>query len=113
MLRIDVGGNGYAIPSDNPFATGAGGRPEIWAVGLRNPWRFSFDITGQIYIADVGESAREEVNVAPATSGGLNYGWDRIEGTLCVGATICDTKALTPPVFEYTHASRGCAILRG
>ncbi|KDR38707.1 PQQ-dependent sugar dehydrogenase [Caballeronia glathei] len=113
MLRIDVRGNGYAIPSDNPFATGAGGRPEIWAVGLRNPWRFSFDITGQIYIADVGEAAREEVNVAPATSSGLNYGWDRIEGTLCVGAATCDTTGLTPPVFEYTHASGGCAILGG
>jgi len=113
MLRIDVRGNGYAIPSDNPFATGSGGRPEIWAVGLRNPWRFSFDKTGQIYIADVGESAREEVNVVPATSGGLNYGWDRIEGTLCVGAATCDTTALTPPVFEYTHESGGCAILGG
>jgi glucose/arabinose dehydrogenase len=113
MLRIDVRGNGYAIPSDNPPATGAGDRPEIWAVGLRNPWRFSFDKTGQIYIADVGESAREEVNVVPATSGGLNYGWDRMEGTLCVGAATCDTTALTPPVFEYTHASGGCAILGG
>jgi glucose/arabinose dehydrogenase len=113
MLRIDVRGNGYAIPSDNPPATGAGDRPEIWAVGLRNPWRFSFDMTGQIYIADVGESAREEVNVVPATSGGLNYGWDRMEGSLCVGAATCDTTALTPPVFEYTHASGGCAILGG
>lgn len=113
MLRIDVRGNGYAIPSDNPPATGAGDRPEIWAVGLRNPWRFSFDKTGQIYIADVGESAREEVNVVPATSGGLNYGWDRMEGTLCVGAATCDTTGLTPPVFEYTHASGGCAILGG
>jgi glucose/arabinose dehydrogenase len=113
MLRIDVRGNGYAIPSDNPPATGAGDRPEIWAVGLRNPWRFSFDKTGQIYIADVGESAREEVNVVPATSGGLNYGWDRMEGTLCVGAATCDTAGLTPPVFEYTHASGGCAILGG
>jgi glucose/arabinose dehydrogenase len=113
MLRIDVRGNGYAIPSNNPFANGAGGRAEIWALGLRNPWRFSFDTTGLLYIADVGEAAREEVNVVSVDSGGLNFGWDRIEGTLCVGAATCDMSGMTAPVFEYSHANGGCAILGG
>lgn len=113
MLRIDVRGTSYAVPPDNLFASGSGGRGEIWARGLRNPWRFSFDTTGQIYIADVGQSAREEVNVQPATSAGLNYGWNRIEGTQCVGATTCDTTGMTPPTFEYDHANGECAILGG
>lgn len=113
MLRIDVRGAGYAVPQDNPFASGSGGRPEIWAFGLRNPWRFSFDSTGHIYIADVGEGAREEVNVVPATSGGLNYGWNRAEGTACVGTSPCDMAGLTPPAFEYSHDGGGCAILGG
>ena len=113
VLRLDVRGGSYAIPPDNPFAGGAGGRAEIWASGLRNPWRFSFDTTGLLYIADVGEGAREEVNVMPATAAGLNYGWDRTEGTTCVGAATCDTTGLTPPAFEYSHAGGGCAILGG
>ncbi|QET04884.1 PQQ-dependent sugar dehydrogenase [Cupriavidus pauculus] len=113
VIRIDVRGTGYAVPPGNPFANGAGGRAEIWARGLRNPWRFSFDTDGLLYIADVGEGAREEVNVQPATAGGLNYGWDRIEGTACVGAATCDTTGLTPPAFEYSHADGGCAILGG
>ncbi|WP_420995760.1 PQQ-dependent sugar dehydrogenase [Cupriavidus sp. 30B13] len=116
MLRLDVGGAAgqpYVVPPGNPFAGGAGGRAEIWALGLRNPWRFSFDTTGLLYLADVGEGQREEVNVEPASSGGLNYGWNRTEGTLCFGASPCDMAGLTPPVFEYPHSGGGCAIVGG
>src|SRR6266480_6733106 len=86
MLRIDVdGASPYAIPATNPFRNTPGARPEIWAYGLRNPWRFSFDRqTGDLFIADVGQGAREEVNLQPAASaGGENYGWRRMEGTSC------------------------------
>ncbi|WP_444635098.1 PQQ-dependent sugar dehydrogenase [Cupriavidus oxalaticus] len=79
---------------------------------MRNPWRFAFD-AGQLYIADVGQDQREEVDVAAATSGGLNYGWNRMEGTACVGAATCDTAGLTLPVFEYGHDAGGCAIVGG
>ncbi len=113
MLRIDVRGAGYAVPSNNPFANGSGGRGEIWARGLRNPWRFSFDKTGLIYIADVGQDAREEVNIVPAASAGLNFGWARVEGTVCVGSSSCDTTGLAPPAFEYDHSDGSCAILGG
>ncbi|WP_423193944.1 PQQ-dependent sugar dehydrogenase [Cupriavidus sp. H18C2] len=113
MLRIDVRGNGYAVPPDNPFASGGGGRGEVWARGLRNPWRFSFDSAGLVYIADVGQDAREEVNIVPASAPGLNYGWVRLEGTVCVNGTNCDTTGLTPPAFEYSHDDGSCAILGG
>src|SRR5690606_19688414 len=85
ILRIDVGGGApYAVPEDNPYVGVAGARPEIWAWGLRNPWRFSFDhVGGFLYIADVGQNEREEVNVAPATLGGVNYGWNTMEGSIC------------------------------
>lgn len=113
ILRIDVSGASYTVPAGNPFAGGAGGRHEIWATGLRNPWRFSFDTNGLLYIADVGQGQREEVNAMPTASGGLNYGWDRLEGTACVSATACDPAGLTAPVFEYSHDAGGCAIVGG
>jgi glucose/arabinose dehydrogenase len=103
MLRLDVdGGNPYAIPPDNPYV-GAGGenppREEIWLSGLRNPWRWSFDRrTGDLYIADVGQGALEEVNVIPAGQSGLNLGWKLMEGTNCNQA---DCSAFTPPVHVY------------
>jgi len=113
MLRIDVSGaSGYGLPAGNPFVGQSGSRGEIWALGLRNPWRFSFD-AGLLYIADVGEDQREEVDVAPATSAGLNYGWNRTEGTACVGAAACDKTGLTMPVFEYGHDAGACAIVGG
>ena len=109
MLRIDVHGDdfptdptrNYAIPAGNPFAA-AGGAPEVWALGLRNPWRDSFDpATGALYIADVGENQREEINVVPAGApGGLNFGWNLREGTL--GPS---NPALTDPTLEYSHGS--------
>lgn len=120
IFRIDVDaqpatGLAYAIPPDNPFVARPGVRPEIWAYGLRNPWRFSFDReTGDLWIADVGQNAREEVNVEPAGfPGGANYGWSIMEGTRCYRpATGCDTAGLVLPVFEYTHDD-GCSITGG
>ena len=104
MLRIDVdAGMPYGVPADNPFRGNAAALPEIWALGLRNPWRFSFDrATGEMYVADVGQSAREEVNVAPRGAGGQNYGWNVMEGTACHRpSTGCPTAGLTLPVLDY------------
>lgn len=120
MLRLDVSASSlvqpYAIPATNPwFNDNSGRRPEIWAYGLRNPWRFAFD-AGNLYIADVGQDRREEVNVALSTQGGLNYGWDTMEGSLCYNATSCAQVGLTLPVFEYDHGSNdanGCSITGG
>jgi glucose/arabinose dehydrogenase len=116
LLRLNVtNGLPYQIPASNPFV-GEAGRDEIWAWGLRNPWRFSFDrLTGDLLIADVGQSQREEVNLELADfSGGANYGWKCIEGTLtnpC--ATACAAPGMTPPVIEYTHVSGRCSITGG
>lgn len=115
MLRIDVdGGTPYGIPTDNPFINDAAARDEIWAYGLRNPWRFSFDRqAGDLYIADVGQSAWEEVDVQPAASdGGENYGWNIMEGAHCFNAATCDQTGLTLPVQEYSHGD-GCSITGG
>jgi glucose/arabinose dehydrogenase len=117
VLRLDVNGDdfpadatrNYAIPPDNPFV-GRLGDDEIWAFGLRNPFRASFDrMTGDFYIGDVGQSSREEVDFQPADSkGGENYGWKVLEGTLCFDDTIlenpsCDDPALVPPIHEYSQ----------
>ena len=121
LLRIDVesGVSPYAIPDDNPFAQTAGYRGEIWALGLRNPWGFSFDKqTGDLYIGDVGEGEFEEVNYQPASSkGGENYGWALLEGIHCHVAPhqptlLCDIEGLTQPVAEYPR-SQGCAVIGG
>src|SRR5438132_1445888 len=116
ILRIDVNGAApYAIPATNPFRSTPGARPEIWAYGLRNPWRFSFDRqTGDLFIADVGQGTREEVDFQPAASaGGENYGWRRMEGTLCYNPSSgCNDGTLTLPILEYDH-SLGCSITGG
>ena len=114
LLRIDVdGGDPYGIPAGNPFAT-SGGAKEIWAVGLRNPWRFAFDrVAGLLYIADVGQDLWEEVDVAPAGQGGLNYGWPIMEGLHCFRPNPCSTTGLVQPVIEYGHANNGCSITGG
>ena len=109
LLRLDVSDPAvpYAIPDDNPFGD------EVWAYGLRNPWRFSFDAAGNLYLADVGERLREEINFqAAASAGGENYGWNILEGTQCFGVAGCDTTGLTPPVHEYDHAD-GCSVTGG
>ena len=118
ILRIDVesGVKPYSIPASNPFTLIDGYRDEIWALGLRNPWGFAFDRqTGDLYIPDVGNQEREEVNYQPAGSeGGENYGWFLMEGTLCFEHFFfpCSADGLTMPVAEYGHA-RGCAIVGG
>ena len=116
LLRIDVesGAVPYGIPPTNPFLGMAGYRAEIWALGLRNPWRFSFDrLTGDLYIADVGQAAFEEVDVQPAGSaGGQNYGWNIMEGAVCFNGAACNPAGLTPPVTTYDH-SQGCSITGG
>lgn len=116
MLRIEVSSTGpYRIPGDNPFAGGDDVRAEIWALGLRNPWRFSFDrLTGDLYIADVGQDRHEEVSFQPGGSpGGENYGWDVMEGGQCFEpATGCDPSGLVLPVAEYDH-NWGCSITGG
>ncbi len=121
MLRLDVSNNNtndgllYDIPPDNPFLDDAEARSEIWALGLRNPWRFSFDrLTGDLFIADVGQNRWEEVNLQPATSrGGENYGWRRMEGSHCFNPqTDCNDGTLVLPILEYDH-SLGCSITGG
>ena len=115
LLRIDVdGGDPYAIPPDNPFVGQGGARGEIWAYGLRNPWRFSFDGPGgTLYIADVGQNAWEEVNAVSATEAGVNYGWRLMEGAHCFNPSVnCDQTGLELPVLEYDH-SQGCSVTGG
>lgn len=116
ILRIDVepGAFPYAIPPSNPFAGTGGVRGEIWALGLRNPWRFSFDrLTGDLYIGDVGQNSFEEIDFQPSGSrGGENYGWNILEGSQCFGGGACDTTGLVPPVAAYDH-SQGCSVTGG
>jgi hypothetical protein len=117
ILRLNVATLPYTIPGDNPFASQAGA-DEIWAYGLRNPWRFAFDVPPggappQLYIADVGQGAREEVNVADASAAGRNYGWRTMEGTRCFNPSSgCNSAGLTLPIVEYDH-SQGCSITGG
>ena len=114
ILRLDVRTLPYRIPPDNPFVGQPGKRAEIWAYGVRNPWRFAFDgATRSLYIADVGQSSREEVNVAAADAAGLNYGWNAWEGTMCYpSGTACSPAGITMPVLDYDHAN-GCSITGG
>ena len=112
IVRIDVdNGDPYSIPADNPYADGQAGLPEIWAYGLRNPWRFSFD-GPHIYIADVGATTLEEINIADATEGAINYGWPITEGTHCTTPPNCDTTRLSTPQVEYSR-NHGVAVIGG
>jgi glucose/arabinose dehydrogenase len=118
LLRIDVesGTAPYVVPPDNPFVGVAGFRPEIWALGLRNPWRFSFDRgTGDLYIGDVGQNNFEEIDFQPAGDPvGRNYGWNIMEGESCYppGTVGCNRTGLALPVFVYDH-SLGCSVSGG
>ena len=114
IIRIDIdGGDPYSIPADNPFADGKRGLPEVWAYGLRNPWRFSFD-SPHIYITDVGDSLWEEVNIADASQGGIHYGWNWMEGPDCFFDTVppCDTTDLFIPQVSHSH-TEGLAVIGG
>ncbi len=116
LLRLDLNaGDPYAIPPSNPYAGQPPKRGEVWAKGLRNPWRYAFDApTGLLYIADVGQNAREEVSVAPASQAGVNYGWNVMEGASCYNATTCTQTGFTLPVIDYaTHVSGTCSVTGG
>jgi len=115
MLRIDVDrGTPFAVPGDNPFVNTPGADRSIWAYGLRNPYRFSFDrATGDLYIGDVGQNAVEEIDFAPSGAGQRNYGWNSMEGTRCYEPRSgCDREGLTLPVFEYPR-DFGCSVTGG
>jgi glucose/arabinose dehydrogenase len=127
ILRIDVNGTGavpckqsvaapYAIPPSNPFAGSGTNCREIWAYGMRNPWRFSFDrATSDLLIGDVGQNLYEEIDFQPASSaGGENYGWRKMEGFHCYNpSTNCNDGSLTLPILEHTHGAGWCAIISG
>jgi glucose/arabinose dehydrogenase len=115
ILRVDVDSLGpYAIPPDNPFADDALGAPEVFLLGLRNPWRFSFD-GNDIWIGDVGQNGWEEIDRVPLSAAGANFGWDRLEGTHCYqgSAAECADPAYTPPVYEYPHDGGRCSVTGG
>jgi glucose/arabinose dehydrogenase len=118
LLRIDPSTGGACSNNGviNPFVL-IGGAPEVWSLGLRNPWRFSFDRqTGDLYIGDVGQNAREEINVSVAPNAGrqTNYGWRLMEGLLCFNpSSNCNQGGLTLPVLEYPHASGACSVTGG
>ncbi|MBM4258960.1 MAG: DUF11 domain-containing protein [Deltaproteobacteria bacterium] len=116
LLRIDVesGAKPYAVPATNPFVQNRNYRSEIWALGLRNPWRFSFDRqTGDLYIGDVGQGVYEEIDFQPkASPGGENYGWKIMEGAHCFNSSSCNQSGLTLPLVEYDH-SQGCSVTGG
>jgi glucose/arabinose dehydrogenase len=127
MLRLDVSftsfTEGYSIPPDNPFVGDPTTLDEIWDLGFRNPFRFSFDRDpvegGALYIGDVGLGSREEIDVEPDKQGGRNYGWDTMEGTLCSaeppspGQLPCNDPGLTLPVYDYDHSNFRCAVTGG
>ena len=123
MLRLDVDKKfPYAIPQGNPFRETPEARPEIWAYGLRNPWRFSFDgKTGGLFIGDVGQNSFEEINFQPgSSSGGENYGWNFMEGKSCFGNSLvklfksnCNHESLTLPIIEYSHKRGNCSVTGG
>jgi glucose/arabinose dehydrogenase len=119
VLRIDVsrtcGALPYCVPRSNPFVGVSGARPEIWAWGLRNPWKFSFDkADGSLWIADVGQGRYEEVDHIGARDGGVNFGWSCMEGPVVFDETRCDPEAeLTAPVFHYRSGVEGCAVIGG
>jgi hypothetical protein len=114
ILRINVNRvEPYSIPEGNPYRSG-GGRPEIWAIGMRNPWRFAFDgTTGLLYIADVGQNQLEEINVESASRAGLNYGWNIMEGDRCYRDDSCGRSGLVMPKVTFTHAGNNCSVTGG
>jgi glucose/arabinose dehydrogenase len=114
MLRIDVNhrdsGKAYAIPQDNPFVNTSSFLPEIWALGLRNPWRYSFDSQGRLIVSDVGQDTWEEIDLLEK---GRNYGWNIREGKHCYHPPQgCRTQGLTDPIYEYSH-DEGIAVIGG
>jgi len=115
MLRINVSrAEPYTIPVGNPYANGEGGAPEVWAIGMRNPWRFAFDRpAGLLYIGDVGQDRSEEIDVAPANKAGINYGWNIMEGPRCYRTPGCSHGELEPPAVAYDHGGGVCSVIGG
>lgn len=116
ILRINVSRTDpYSIPAGNPFPNGAEGKPEVWATGIRNPWRFAFDRTaGLMYIADVGQGEIEEVDVVQSSRAGVNYGWNIMEGDACYHPSSgCNKAGLELPVLTYKHIANACSITGG
>jgi uncharacterized protein (TIGR03437 family) len=117
ILRIDVESelSAYRVPPTNPFVNDSTYLPEIWASGVRNPWRFSFDrVTGDLWIADVGQNRAEEIDFQSAGSaGGQNYGWNAMEGFQCFSQAGCDQTPYTKPILEYTHDDGNCSVTGG
>jgi glucose/arabinose dehydrogenase len=123
LLRLDVTSGSpdappaYTIPEDNPFPVGGADRAEIWAFGLRNPWRFSFDRqSGDLWIGDVGQGEWEEIDVGRASEGrgrGANYGWNVMEGRHCFASDPCKQTDFVPPITEYDHSTGDCAVIGG
>jgi glucose/arabinose dehydrogenase len=114
ILRIDPRhGNPYTVPVDNPFIGEPDALPEIWALGLRNPWRFWIDAaSGSLYVGDAGNAKREEIDLASTHRPGLNFGWPCFEGTLPFDTTrMCDMP--TPPLLDYPRAGADCAVIGG
>lgn len=116
LLRVAVSATGQvSVPPDNPFISRQGAAPEIWSLGLRNPWRFSFDrATGDLYIGDVGQNQHEEIDAVtgPGAGRGLNFGWNVMEGLACFNASSCNQQGLTLPVLDYPRAD-GCSVTGG
>ncbi|MBT8194563.1 MAG: PQQ-dependent sugar dehydrogenase [Acidimicrobiia bacterium] len=114
ILRIDIDqGDPYAVPADNPFADGVDGAPEVWAFGLRNPWRFSIDGAERLlYIGDVGQESREEIDVVPLEPVGYNFGWPSVEGTECFFKRDCILSDYVVPVIDYGH-DEGLSVTGG
>jgi glucose/arabinose dehydrogenase len=117
ILRINPNSSGYEIPKDNPFVDASGARGEIWSIGLRNPWRFNFDVFGNIWIADVGQNKWEEVNASPGTKKipggkGKSFGWSAYEGSHAFNTDV-DSPDAVAPVFEYEHTNGACSISGG
>ena len=114
LLRLNVDrGDPYMVPAANPYVKG-GGRAEIWALGLRNPWRFAFDrFSGMLYIADVGQDRYEEINVVPMSIAGVNYGWNTMEGPSCYRSSSCGQAGLQRPAVSYSHENSTCSVIGG
>ena len=113
LLRIDVNGSPYSVPPDNPYVGVSSSRAEIWASGLRNPWRFSIDReTNTLFIGDVGQNRREEINAVPVSTPGLNYGWRITEGSECYQSPMCLRNGLVAPILDYGR-QLGCTVIGG
>jgi glucose/arabinose dehydrogenase len=120
ILRIDVNaqpapGLAYTIPPDNPYVGVPSARPEVWAIGLRNPWRFAIDVpTGEMWIGDVGQHTWEEIDVVQLDdSAGANFGWSGMEGNDCYQAVTCDRSGVVAPIAVYSHREGNCAVIGG